>query len=281
MSQYSAHTRVMMKAAINAAKGLIRDFGEVEQLQISKKGPGDFVSIADKRSEETLIQELQKARPTYSLISEEHSPIIQENAPYRWVIDPLDGTTNFLHGIPFFCISIALVKILPNGNEDIEAAVIHAPILGETFWADKGGGAWIERHNSTHIRESRLRVSSRKSLEESLISTGCLQQEGHTMLPLCKTLQSNVAGIRALGSTALSLAYVAAGRLDGVFGITMKEWDTAAGILLIKEAGGISSTLGGDTSIKEVLSGQTLLSSTAELHEKLQRILLASQTALE
>lgn len=238
MQIYSATITVMMKAARKAARGLIKDFGEIEHLQVSRKGPADFVSLADKRAEQTLIQELTTARPGYGFITEESGIIPGENAEYRWIVDPLDGTTNFLHGIPFFCISLALERQIGK-KRDIIAAVIEAPALKETYWAELGAGAWLERSDGARSNSTgRLRVAGRRSLEDALLSIGCAQFGDKKQSSAVEALRGKVAGIRALGAGALELAYVAAGRSDIYLQHGEKPWDIAAGMLLVREAGG-------------------------------------------
>lgn len=258
----SPHLNVMCNAAFKAARGLIRDFGEVEHLQVSRKGPGDFVSTADKRAEEILYKELKKARPSYGFIMEEGG-IFQGEDDYTWHIDPLDGTTNFLHAIPHFAISIGLQK----GSELI-AGVIYDPIKDELFYAEKGGGAFLN--------ERRLRVSARQQFSEALLATGVpfalhgaetraqFQRTMERVMPL-------VAGIRRFGAAALELAYVAAGRYEGYWEGNLKSWDIAAGIVLVREAGGYVCDLqGGD----DILGKGSILASNQNLHQPLKDLLL-------
>lgn len=207
---------VITSAVIKSARGLVRDFGEVEQLQVSRKGLGDFVSIADHRSEDTLMRELSKVRPDYNFITEESGSISVSNSPYCWVIDPLDGTTNFLHGIPHFSIAVALMC-----ENEVVAAVTYDPISDELFCAEKGRGAFLNHH--------RIRVSNRKSLEDSLTGIAV-----HTKIHY----PEGIVSTRRLGSAALDLAYVACGRFDLFFGQGLKIWDVIGGSLLIKESGG-------------------------------------------
>lgn len=262
---YSPTISIMIKAARKAARGLIRDFGEVEKLQVSRKGPANFVSSADLRAEQTLITELQTARPAYNLLLEEKGEIKGTDATYRFIVDPLDGTTNFLHGIPYFCISLALEKTLPTGKKEIVAAVIDAPALRETYWAEKGAGAWVEASGDTHLNQSRLRVSARKSLEESLLLTGGLEVGGHPQQKQILTLMHSGAVMRCLGSSALSLAYVAAGRADIYTQSGECIWDIAAGALLVQEAGGIvTEPTGGD----KFFESGTVLAANMSLHKQ-------------
>jgi len=219
---------VMIAAVEKAARDMRRDFGELEHLQVSKKGPRDFVSKADKRSESTLISELKYARPGYSFITEESGKIEGEDKDHTWIIDPLDGTNNFLHGVPHFCISVAL----KTGNE-ITAGVIYDPIKDEMYWAEKGCGAFVD--------QKRMRVSGRVDMEQALlgISAHTAHQPGseHHAEEI-KKISSLVSGHRCMGAAALDLAYLAAGKLDIFYGRSLKIWDVAAGLLLIKESGG-------------------------------------------
>ena len=241
MKIISANLNVIIKACEKASKSLIRDFGEIEKLQVSVKGPADFVSSADKKVEETLISELQRSRPDYSILSEEIGEI-KKNSSYRWIIDPIDGTLNFLHGIPHFAISVALEK-----ENEIICGVIFDPIKDEIFLAEKDQGSYLNNH--------RLRVSKRKKLEDCLILTGG---------PSYKDLNKNISfdnyikisklansPIRKMGSASLDMAYIAAGRADGFFQKGLSYWDIAAGIILVKEAGGIISDFDGNSNFIE------------------------------
>lgn len=232
----------MLKAARKAARGLMKDFGEIENLQVSKKGPADFVSLADKRAEQTLIEMLKTARPGYGFLTEESGVIKGEDADHTWIIDPLDGTTNFLHGMPFFCVSLALEKQISPGRREIVAAVVEAPALKETYWAERGAGAWLERSDGArNAAGGRLRVAARYKLEDALITVGCGQYGGEKQRRMVESLQGKVVGIRAMGAGALELAYVAAGRTDMYFQHGEKPWDIAAGTLLVREAGGYAT----------------------------------------
>src|SRR4051812_8785970 len=235
MASRSAIINVMARAAEKAARGLIRDFGEVENLQGSRKGPADFVSTADTKAEQTLKAELQKARPDFGFLMEESGSVTGKDASTRWIIDPLDGTTNFLHGLPFWAISIALEK-----EGEIVAGIVYEPVRDEMFWAEKGAGAWNNHQ--------RLRVSGRRKLDESVIATG-LPFKGrgnHTeYLPQLQAVMAEPAGVRRFGAAALDLAYVAAGRFDGYWESHVQPWDVAAGLLMVTEAGGFASEIGG------------------------------------
>ena len=234
----SPHMTVMQNAAQKAAKRLLRDFAEVEQLQVSVKGPGDFVSQADIRAEQTIKEELAKARPGYAFLMEESGSEGSDNWAWRWVVDPLDGTTNFLHGIPHWAISIGLERRLPDGTSEVAAGMIYNPCNAEMFWAEKGAGAFLN--------ERRLRVSARRNLNEALFATGIpfAAVSNANRLAFARTLGTlmpQVAGIRRFGAAALDLAWVAAGRYDGFWELGLKPWDTTAGLLLVREAGGYAT----------------------------------------
>ena len=239
----SPHLTIMANAAQKAARRLLRDFNEVEQLQVSVKGPSDFVSQADLRSEATLREELGKARPGYAFLMEESGAHGAENWAWRWVVDPLDGTTNFLHGIPQWAISIGLEHRLPDGGSEIAAGLVYAPALNEMFWAEKGGGAFLNEH--------RLRVSGRRELKDALFATGIpfAKTEAADRLAFARTLGAlmpQIAGVRRFGAAALDLAWVAAGRFDGFWEFGLQPWDVTAGILLVREAGGFATDPEGD-----------------------------------
>ncbi len=259
----SAAINVMTAAARKAARGLLRDFGEVEQLQVSKKGPGDFVSAADHRVEKVLRQELKKARPEYGFLLEEGGVVEGIDRHNVWIIDPLDGTTNFLHGIPHFAISIGLVR----DGEPI-AGVVYQPLTDEMFWAEKGQGSFVN--------ERRLRVSARRRLDESVIATGIPHHgrpEPELFLKQLARVMDATAGIRRFGSAALDLAYVAAGRYEGFWEIGLKPWDIAAGIILVREAGGYVSEIDGG---HDMLSSGNVLAANDHLHLPLGSLLRSS-----
>ncbi len=251
----------MSDAARKAARGLNRDFGELSELQVSRKAPADFVSAADLRAEQTLFEALEKARPGYSFLGEERGMIDGTDKTHTWIVDPLDGTTNFLHAIPHFAINIALQR------EGVTvAAVTYNPITNELFWAEKGKGCFVN--------DKRLRVAGRKHLDESVLGTG-IPFLGHgqhaRFLKELHQISQRVAGVRRFGSAALDLAYVAAGRLDGFWERDLKPWDTAAGLLMIHEAGGkVTNADGGD----DVLGAGSVCAANLDLHplllEKLQ-----------
>ena len=230
----SPHMTVMQNAAQKASKRLLRDFAEVEQLQVSIKGPGDFVSQADLRAEQTLKEELTRGRPGYSFLMEESGHSGSGNWAWRWIVDPLDGTTNFLHGIPHWCISVALERRTETGSE-IAAGMIYNPVNDEMFWAEKGVGAFVN--------ERRLRVSARRELKDAVFATGIpfASVPGPKRLAFARTLgqlMPVVAGIRRFGAAALDMAWVAAGRYDGYWELGVKPWDIAAGLVIVREAGG-------------------------------------------
>ncbi|MCW5772802.1 MAG: inositol monophosphatase [Rhodospirillaceae bacterium] len=264
MALKSPVMNVMEAAARKASRGLIRDFGEVEHLQVSRKGPSDFVTAADLRVEKLLREELSKARPAFGLVMEESGGRIGAEHENLWIVDPIDGTTNFIHGIPHFAISIAHWRA-----GEIVSGLIYQPIGDEMFWADKGMGAY---HNSR-----RLRVSTRQHLGDALIATG-LPFKGKPKHPrYMETLAAvtpEVAGIRRFGSAALDLAWVAAGRFDGYWERDLNAWDLAAGTLLVTEAGGkVTDAEGGD----EVLTSGSIVAGNLELHPQLLGRLTAAK----
>jgi myo-inositol-1(or 4)-monophosphatase len=251
---------VMARAAEKAARGLIRDFGEVEHLQVSRKGPADFVSTADTKAEQTLKAELQKARPDFGFLLEEGGSFAGKDASQRWIVDPLDGTTNFLHGLPFWAISIALEK-----EGEIVAGIVYEPVRDEMFWAEKGAGAWNNHQ--------RLRVSGRRKLDEAVIATGLpFKGRGNhaEYLPQLQAVMAETAGVRRFGSAALDLAYVAAGRFDGYWESHVQPWDVAAGLLMVTEAGGFASEIGGG---RNPLAGESVLAANSHLHLLLGKVL--------
>lgn len=222
---------IMERAAKKAGQSILRDFNEVENLQVSKKGPRDFVSAADTRAETAIIGELLKARPDYGVLSEE-SEEKKGSSNFRWIIDPIDGTANFLHGIPHFCISIALEETV-RGKRRIVAGLIHHPITLDFYWAERESGAYMNG--------KRMKVSSRKNIEDALVSTGSSSLRSGTdgSAPLLREISNAAFCVRCSGSAALDLAYVAAGKYDAYWQRGLKLWDIAAGILMVQEAGGI------------------------------------------
>ena len=257
----SAHLTIMANAAQRASKQLLRDFNEVEQLQVSIKGPSDFVSQADLKAEAMIKQDLNKARPGYAFLMEESGASGSDNWTWRWVVDPLDGTTNFLHGMPHWAISIGLERRLPDGGVEVAAGVVYAPATDEMFWAEKGSGAFMN--------DRRLRVSARRDLSHAVFATGIpfAGAPPRQRMAFARTLGSlapQTAGIRRFGAAALDLAWVAAGRFDGYWEIGIKPWDVSAGILLVREAGGYVTDPAGSDQI-----GADIVSGNPHLHPKL------------
>ena len=243
MNSISANLNIMIKACEKASKILIRDFGEVEKLQVSKKGPTDFVSNADIKAEKIIIDELKKARPYYSVLSEESGTEINKDSNHTWIIDPIDGTLNFLHGVPHFAISIAL-----KSNNEIVSGLIFDPIKNEIFYAEKNNGAFFNNQ--------RIRVSKKNEINECLFVTGGKIKK-----------QLNLQ-YRKSGSAALDMAYVAAGRYDGYFQHDLNLWDIAAGIVLIKEAGGVIVNI--DLSKTKNID---VIASSPDIHAKMMKII--------
>ena len=260
MKLSSANINVMIKACRKASKILIRDFGEIEKLQVSVKGPGDFVSASDKRVEKILIEELQKARPDYSILSEEIGEINNDKS-FKWIIDPIDGTTNFLHGIPHFAISVGLEH-----NKEIICGIIYDPIKDEMFIAEKGNGSYVNNQ--------RMRVSSRSSLKDCIIFTGGPKRESKGMelaLKEYNNFSSKVlVPIRKLGSASLDMAYVAAGRCDGFWQRNLNYWDIAAGIIIVKEAGGFVTDFYGKN---EYIQNKTILVNNSKIDKEMIEVL--------
>lgn len=251
---------VMIAAAQKAARGLVRDFGEVEHLQVSRKGPADFVSAADRKAESVLAAELTKARPRFGLLMEEGTTVVGADTSNRWIVDPLDGTTNFLHGIPHFAISIALER-----DGEPVAGVVYEPIYDQMFWAEKGTGA--------HLNGRRLRASARRDPADSVFATGIPfkgARDHGLFLRQLEAVMAVSAGVRRFGSAALDLAYVAAGRYDGFWETGLNPWDVAAGIVLVREAGGFVSEIDGGPNM---LTSGSLLAANNELHGTLGDIL--------
>ncbi len=237
----TALLNVMVNAVLKAGRGLARDFGEVENLQVSLKGPGDFVSAADRRSEEILIAELKKARPDYAFLAEESGTTAGADKNHRWIIDPLDGTMNFLHGIPIFAISVGLER-----EGVMVAGVIYNPVLNELYVAERGSGAFLN--------DRRLRVARRSQLADCVIATGIprLNQPGQeAFLKELQVVMGRVAGVRRTGSAAMDLAWTASGRFDGYWQHGLSAWDIAAGIVIAREAGAfVTDTGGGETAME-------------------------------
>jgi myo-inositol-1(or 4)-monophosphatase len=261
----SATITVMIRAAFAAAKGLKRDFGEVEQLQVSEKGPGDFVSRADIMAERVLRKELERTRPEYGFLGEEGGET-KGDGRNRWIADPLDGTTNFLHGVPHFAISLALER-----DGEVIAGVIYQPISDELFWAEKGNGAFIDTPNA---RSRRLRVSGRKEPARALVGTGIphIGKGGHpTYVKKLEAVANKTAGVRRWGAAALDLAFVAAGRYDAFFEYGLSPWDVAAGILLVREAGGMVNEIPGGAFV--LGTSTSILATNAGLRDTMVEIL--------
>ena len=256
----SANINVMVKACRKAAKVLIRDFGEIENLQVSLKGPGDFVTASDKKVEKILIEELQKARPNYSILSEEIGQINNDKS-LRWIIDPIDGTANFLHGIPHFAISLGLEH-----NEEIICGIIYDPIKDEMFAAEKGNGSYLNNQ--------RIRVSSRSKLKDCIVFTGGPKRESKDRdlaLKEYNNFSSKVLiPIRKLGSAALDMAYVAAGRCDGFWQRNLYHWDIAAGIIIVKESGGFVTDFKGENGY---IQNKTILVTNAKINNEMIEVL--------
>jgi len=245
MNSISANLNIMIKSCEKASKNLIRDFGEVEKLQISPKGPFDFVSNADTKAEKIIITELENSKRNYSIISEENGIKINKDKKNIWIIDPIDGTTNFLHGVPHFAISIAL-----QSNNEIVSGVIYDPIKDEMFYAEKNNGAYFNN--------KRIRVSKKKKIDNCLFATGGINSEEN------KTI--NKINIRKSGSAALDMAYVASGRFDGYFQKNLHIWDIAAGIVIVKEAGGQVNSI--DLNKKNNID---IIASSSSIREELEQ----------
>jgi len=260
MAIKSALITIMEKAARKAAPRLRRDFNEVEALQVSRKGVADFVSNADHAAEATIREILTHSRPDWGLLMEESAEVKGAQGQARWIVDPLDGTTNFLHGLPHFAISIAAEV-----QGEVVAGLVYQPLTDESFWAEKGKGAWLQ--------DRRLRVSARKDLTDSLIATG-IPFAGHgdsaKFNKIMAAVAPEVAGIRRFGAASLDLAWLAAGRFDGYFEADLQPWDVAAGILLVREAGGfVTDYRGGDKPVEraEIVAGND------QIHSKLHKLL--------
>jgi myo-inositol-1(or 4)-monophosphatase len=253
MSTPSALLKVMSDAARKAARGLNRDFGELAELQVSRKGAADFVSAADIKAEQSLFESLSKGRPGYSFLGEERGLIEGTDKTHTWIVDPLDGTTNFLHAIPHFAINIALQR-----EGVIVAAVTYNPVSNDLFWAEKGKGAFVN--------DRRLRVAARQRLDESVLATG-IPFLGHgqhaRFLKELHQISQRVAGVRRFGAAALDLAWVAAGRMDGFWQRDLSPWDLAAGLLLVTEAGGKVTTAEGG---EDVLAAGSVCAANLDLH---------------
>ncbi len=259
--QGSANLNLMIKAARRAARSLVKDFREVENLQVSAKGPGDFVTRADREAERLIREELMGARPNYGWLGEESGATPGADPTRRWIVDPLDGTSNFLHGLPHWAISIALEH-----KREIVAAVVFDPAKDEMFWAEKGAGCWLNDNR-------RLRVSGRRHMAEALLATGIPFGAKATlpaMLGDLARLMPGSAGLRRWGAASLDLAYVAAGRFDGYWERELKPWDIAAGLLLVREAGGLVE---GVREGQDPLEDGSILAANDQIFAPLARLL--------
>ena len=264
MAIRSANLNVMMRAAEKAGRALVRDFGEVEQLQVTKKGPGDFVSNADRKAEEIIKRELEKARPDFGFLMEESGETVGNDSQNRFIVDPLDGTTNFLHGMPHWAVSIALEQ-----NGEVTTGVIYDPIKDEMFWAEKGQGAFL--------RDKRLRVSGRNQMQDSLFATGIPHMgmgggpKGHAQfIRRLHAIMGNSAGVRRWGTASLDLAYVAAGRYEGYWERGLNAWDVAAGWIIVREAGGFVTDVAGRAF---TLNSQDILASNSGIQNAFRKTL--------
>jgi myo-inositol-1(or 4)-monophosphatase len=256
----SPQINLITRACMKASRSLIRDFGELENLQVSSKGPGDFVSSADKRTEKTIIEELQKAHPEYGIITEETGIINKSNIKNRWIIDPIDGTMNFLNGIPQFAISIAYEE-----DNEIICGVIFNPITNEMFCAEKGNGAYLNN--------SRIRVSNKKKLKDALLVTGGPKGASKIKNKIYSeyiNVSNNVSNVRKFGSAALDMAYVACGRFDGYWQRELNYWDIAAGVIILREAGGFIDFFEDDISYP---LKKNVLASNSNIHQELKELI--------
>ncbi len=266
VARRSANMNVMAEAAEKAGRSLIRDFGEVENLQVSRKGPGDFVSTADLKAEKIIVETLQKARPTYGFLLEEGGVKAGEDKSFKWIIDPLDGTTNFLHGIPHWAVSIALEK-----DGEVIAGVVYDPLRDEMFLAEKGTGAFVTN--------KRLRVSARDDLSQSLIVTGGARPgtpQYTTFMTELNAIAPYVSATRRLGAASLDICYVAAGRFEGFWERDLKPWDVAAGALIAKEAGGKATDIAGG---KEFVYGGSIVVGNGSIHGQLLKRLQSTDSS--
>ncbi len=257
----SPQINIITKACMKASRSLIRDYGEIENLQVSTKGPGDFVSSADKRTEKILIEELQKAHPDYGIVTEESGIINKSNINNRWIIDPIDGTMNFLNGIPQFAISIGYEE-----DNEVKSGVIFNPIMNEMFCAEKGNGAYLNN--------SRIRVSNKKKLSDALIVTGGPKQGSKIKEKIFSeyiNVSNCVSNVRKFGSAALDMAYVACGRFDGYWQRELNYWDIAAGIIILKEAGGFVDFFERDNLAP---LKKNILASNSNIHDELKDLIL-------
>jgi myo-inositol-1(or 4)-monophosphatase len=257
----TALLNIMVQAATKAGRSLVRDFGEIENLQVSLKGPANFVSNADRRAEEIVFEELRKARPTYSFLMEEGGEVRGTDGQHRWIVDPLDGTTNFLHGIPLFCVAIALERA-----GEIVASVIFNPVMDELYTAEKGTGAWLNDRR-------RLRVAGRKHLADSVVCVGIkisgTDNDALTLRQLGQIAPA-VAGVRRTGSASIDLAWLSAGRFDGFWEGRLSPWDIAPGWLLLREAGGTMSDFTGH--LGSIWNGE-VVAGNESVHTELLKVI--------
>ena len=256
----SPQINLITKACMKASRSLIRDFGEIENLQVSSKGPGDFVTSADKRTEKILIEELQKAHPEYGIITEETGIINKSNTKNRWIIDPIDGTFNFMNGIPQFAISVGYEE-----ENEIKCGVIFNPIMNEMFCAEKGNGAYLNN--------SRIRVSKKNKIKDALIVTGGPKGSSKIKDKIFSeyiNVSNNVSNVRKFGSAALDMSYVACGRFDGYWQRELNYWDIAAGIIILKEAGGFVDFFEEDNSTP---LKKNILASNSFIHDELSELI--------
>lgn len=271
LSSLSPNLNVMIQAVQKAGRGLVRDFGELEKLQISKKGAADFASSADMNSEKTLREYLLKARPRYGFLLEESGSVAGADTSHRWIIDPLDGTTNFLHAIPHFAVSLALQE-----DKEIIAGVIYNPVSGDLFYAEKGGGAWA----MTASGSCRLHVSDRSRMQEALVVTG-IPHLGHgtpdSFIRQLMPMMQKTAGVRRMGSASLDMAYVAAGRFECYWEEGIKPWDIAAGMLIVREAGGRLCTLSGDEDTLTILNDGSIIAANDRLFNTVKKQMTAAE----
>jgi len=256
----SPQINLITKACLKASRSVIRDFGEIENLQVSSKGPGDFVTSADKRTEKILIEELQKAHPDYGIITEETGIINKSNTKNRWIIDPIDGTFNFMNGVPQFAISVGYEE-----ENEIKCGVIFNPIMNEMFCAEKGNGAYLNN--------SRIRVSKKNKIKDALIVTGGPKGSSKIKDKIFSeyiNVSNNVSNVRKFGSAALDIAYVACGRFDGYWQRELNYWDIAAGIIILKEAGGFVDFFEED---KNIPLKRNILASNSFIHEEFKELI--------
>ena len=256
----SAILNVMIDAAGKTGSNLVRHFHDIDSLQVSRKSPADFVAEADRRAEKILFETLLKARPNFNFLMEERGAVAGSDVSNRWIIDPLDGTLNFLHGLPHFAVSIALER-----DGELFAGVVYEPVSNQMFWAERGQGAFLNGR--------RLRVSARRDFSEALFSTGIpfMGRDGHELfVEQLKRVMGVSAGVRRFGSAALDLAYVAAGRYDGFWEQGLNSWDVAAGIVLVREAGGMVTDFSNRN--QKLLDKGEILATNSELHNQLRKL---------